>query len=149
MTKLRNEVHNISDNKTQTRSRPFLFWGNPNTFNEFSGEQDLLDVPLVVPASKESTKESRTFRIGPNHRVHTYDYVHEARYHSYENIHLYQPISKDYVSRDYPFCHEYSRVHEFDDPWEYFDYVDYRPHLRRYRRKEKGNTYVKVKPKAK
>lgn len=134
------------------RSGSFLFWGNPHSFKEFPNVQDLL--PLLVPVSNktDSEKEGRSYGIGPNHQIHFYDYVHEAKYHSYEKIHCYQPISKDYVSREsreYTLCHEYKRVHEYADPWEYLDYVDYRPNLKRCRRKPKGSTYVKVKPKDK
>lgn len=149
MTQRKNKVQNIAADKQIPRSGSFLFWGNPHSFKEFPNVQDLLPLPVPVSNKTDSEKEGRSYGIGPNHQVHFYDYVHEAKYHSYEKIHCYQPISKDYVSREYTLCHEYKRVHEYADPWEYLDYVDYRPNLKRCRRKPKGSTYVKVKPKAK
>lgn len=46
-------------------------------------------------------------------------------------------------------CYEYKWVYEYDDFWEYLDYVDYRLNLKRCSCKLKGSMYVKVKLKVK
>lgn len=99
-----------------------------------------------VSKSGQSAEHRRSYGIGPNHRVHFYNHGHEARYHGYEKIHQYQPITRDYSPRGYRSYHEYKQIYEYDDPWEYSDYIDYRPRLQKHRRKANGR-FIKVQSK--
>lgn len=137
----------IRGEKQSIKSPRFSFWGTSSGFKEDFYFQDLS--PLVIPLSPEAVIDRRSYEIGPSRRVHFYNHAREPKYRDYDKIHQYEPNIRDYTIRGYDSYHEYSHVHAYEDPWEYFDYIDYRPHLKRHRSKSKKVQYVKVKSKDK